>query len=303
MARKPSPLSEHLFQGKRLSKERKEYNKQVRNLWRRIKSWEKEHGFIVELPELPKRDFLKHAEKLKNIRYKEITDIDQKQLEYVESGYVDTLEQAERYGYRGAPLSHWAKMNPDKVTKETIAKYPEIEEALREEYGETYHPKSENEWVERPEPGVERDVDYDEYEETPSVDEWEIDAWLNSIRAEIADWEQYVDDSSSYQSTRNWLREIAQQNQERVLQIWDSAVESAKRAMYERFKNTALVDQLTTLVQMMYGIKYEDKYGNQSNGYLNDIARLLKGSPLTDEEMFSLSSYGTVDFSDLETMT
>lgn len=303
MARKPSPLSEHLFQGKRLSKERKEYNKQVRNLWRRIKSWEKEHGFLVELPELPKRDFLKHAEKLKNIRYKELTDIDQKQLEYVEGGYIDTFEQVERYGYRGAPLAMWAKMNPEKITKEAIAKYPEIEEALREEYGETYRPKSETDWYEAPEPDVDRETDEYEYTETPAIDEWEIDAWLNAIRADLADWEPHVNDSSPYESTRRWLREIAQQNQERVLSIWDSAVESAKHAMYERFKDASLVSQLTTTVQMLYGISYEDKYGNQSNGYLNDIARLLKGSQLSDEQMMSLTHYDTVDFSDLETMT
>ena len=301
MAQRQSPITQYLYQGKKLSKQKQQYNREVKNLYRRAKSWEKQYGFKVDLESMltapPKRDITKHAVKLREIRKVNLTDIDQKQKEYVEAGYVDTWEQVQKYHYRGAPLAMFAMMHPEQITPEIYAKYPEIQEVLRPRPREKpYKPRTEQEYY-NDEPEEDEFEGYEWYGSEPVIEEAEIEARLTAIFADMVDWYPQVDRDTISQSTIKYREQMAKENADKVAALWRSAENSlGKAVLYNRLKDPAVVDRITSIAHALYNIPSDDKYGSISAGYLTSIATILNAGPLSQEQAESMTMYGVIDF-------
>ena len=64
---------------KRLTENQQEWNKEYKNLKRRVKSWVKKFHAVVELPQKPERIYKKDIERLKQTTWKNISETEKKQ--------------------------------------------------------------------------------------------------------------------------------------------------------------------------------------------------------------------------------
>lgn len=138
-----------------MTENQQEWNKEYKNLKRRVKSWVKKFHAVVELPQKPERIYKKDIERLKQTTWKNISETEKKQAR-------------KEYEYR-----YENKIPEVYIPKPAYTPPTEQDYFNNPDYGEDY----DREWEEQ-HPGWE-EPDEDGYTETV-ISRDEIEAWIDA---------------------------------------------------------------------------------------------------------------------------
>ena len=278
------------------------YRAERKRLRDRAYLWEKNKGFKYKLPPIPEIITEESVEELRSIRYKELTDIQERQTEYARSKDLTTRD-VERYGYSGSPLVTWAEQHPSSVTAEFANKHAEVEPIFRKEYhkdafsDDGFFEPTEAYWEQGNDKPINTPRDRNN---KPIVEENVIDEFISDLKATLSDYKDYLPlrfnwkTGKFYEKTEAKDIEWAERYAEMIRDNIDWAINQHpnKQAFYHYLKDPLITRKLEEAAHRIYADS-DPMRVNQRDRSFREIIEILKGAPLTDEEWDEVTQNGT----------
>lgn len=239
MARKPRKPS--LTPKPKLTKNQLQFQKELQNLRRRAKEWERKQGIkFTDFPTMPERVTKKDIQRVREIRLKNFTP-----------------QQVERYR--------------KEYQYRTNYEPPTEDQYLRDDYDPYWY---EPEW----------DDSWGEESSTPALSTAEMEAWIQEKIDSILN-------PTLLEREREGAKEL-------LRTIIDNAKEQiGTKGFYEFLQDPENAGKLEASAHA-YLQSYQKKNGTDTGGpALEEFTETLNlNRPLTDEQAYELSTYGTVNF-------
>lgn len=239
MARKPRKPS--LTPKPKLTKNQLQFQKELQNLHRRAKEWERKQGMkFTDFPTMPERVTKKDVQRVREIRLKNFTP---QQVE----------QYRKEYQYR------------------TNYEPPTEDQYIRDDYDPYFY---EPDW----------DDSWGEESESPALSTEEMEAWIQEKIDSILN-------PTLLEREREGAKELLQT-------IIDNAKEQiGTKGFYEFLQDPENAGKLEASAHA-YLQSYQKKNGTDTGGpALEEFTETLNlNRPLTDEQAYELSTYGTVNF-------
>lgn len=239
MARKPRKPS--LTPKPKLTKNQLQFQKELQNLHRRAKEWERKQGIkFTDFPTMPERVTKKDIQRVREIRLKNFTP-------------QQVAQYRKEYQYR------------------TEYEPPTEDQYIRDDYDPYWY---EPEW----------DESWGEESETPALSTAEMEAWIQEKIDSILN-------PTLLEREREGAKEL-------LRTIIDNAKEQiGTKGFYEFLQDPENAGKLEASAHA-YLQSYQKKNGTDTGGpALEEFTETLNlNRPLTDEQAYELSTYGTVNF-------
>lgn len=220
---------------KRLTENQQEWNKEYKNLKRRVKSWVKKFHAVVELPQKPERIYKKDIERLKQTTWKNISETEKKQAR-------------KEYEYR-----YENKIPEVYIPKPAYTPPTEQDYFNNPDYGEDY----DREWEEQ-HPSWD-EPDEDGYTETV-VSRDEIEAWIDaniysiSYERENEGVKEFLENlvleaADAYGDYEGYLNYL-EANADRLNKLAEKAVKYHKKGSPEKQEEQSAISEFATILNL-----------------------------------------------------